>query len=79
MEKLRKEVHLDSKVVITIESPTNNEGKPIYMPWWICAYINVEHILLSIENVMNSNETLLLREKVTMKADLSDLIRGQRW
>ena len=77
VDHLLRDVDPDSYVGFTIESSNCNVGKPIFIPWRFRAHLNVQHILRSIENVLNSNETFLLGEKVTVKVDITDPIRGQ--
>jgi len=64
-------------VGFSIESSNDVNGKDVFIPWRRRIHLTTDHILRSIENVLNSNESFLLADSVIIKANISDPIRGQ--
>jgi hypothetical protein len=77
VDNLLQDVDPDSYVGFNIESSNDVIGKAIYIPWRRKSEMSSRHILFSIERVLNSNESFLLGENVTVNVNITDPIRGQ--
>jgi hypothetical protein len=77
LDNLLHDVDSDSLVGFAIESSNCTVGKALYIPWRRKPEMTSQHILSSIERVLNSNESFLLGENVSINVTITDPIRGQ--